>query len=306
MQSESKLLSLLHLFSKERPTWSRSEIQKATKIPFARLDNYLAKLSNEGLLTSYIEDYYSLGPGINELYIHYKQGDPLWAAGRVAFSKLCGPSYSLPEAELSIFGLYQSTIMCVDSFHSAYLRAPQRFSAGERHEHSQGAAPRAILAYLDPLRAARLLAKSKELTKKRSRKIPESELEEIRQKGYAFWYRPNKYRLYELAVPIYLPNGNIAGSFALVAKFSKFSDGQPDPELVKDVILGGKVASFVLAKMLPSTEAPGPASNGDIEADRFDDDDPDESELDASSTVTDRGEIDRSDDQAEEPENATE
>ena len=143
MNSADRLLTVLDLFSENRPDWTAEEMMQATGFTRPTLYRYLKSLREAGLVTSVSGGGFSLGPRVTELDYLMRRADPLIAAGQSALQRLS----QLHPCSAFLVRWYGRKILCVSSVISA-TKPKSSYSRGRPMPLARGAISRAILAWL--------------------------------------------------------------------------------------------------------------------------------------------------------------
>jgi len=141
--SGERILSLLGLFSEERPEWTPDEMMAVTGYARPTLYRYLKTLKAAGLVASLSEATYTLGPRVVELDFLMRRSDPLVDVGRPVLRDL---SAVWPCTALLV-RWYGNRLLCVDSECTA-VDPKSSYPRGRPMPLARGAISRAILAYL--------------------------------------------------------------------------------------------------------------------------------------------------------------
>ncbi len=151
-----RILSVLELFTEERPEWTPDEMMAATGFARPTLYRYLRALKGAGLITSLAGAGYTLGPRIVEMDFLLRKSDPLIRAGEPYLRSLAErwPSTSL------LVRWYGEKLLCVASDCSA-PDPVSSYPRGRPMALARGAISRAILAHLPRRQAAEMIEQHK-------------------------------------------------------------------------------------------------------------------------------------------------
>lgn len=141
MSSITRLLSILELFSEDRPFLSAEEVAAELDCSIPTAYRYVRELVDVGLLVRFSGGEYGLGPRIIKLDYHLRMSDPLLAVGKPIMRELC--EYSGLDVVMSRW--YGDEL--VDTHretHDAGLDL--RYGRGRPRPLFLGAAPKAILS----------------------------------------------------------------------------------------------------------------------------------------------------------------
>jgi DNA-binding IclR family transcriptional regulator len=152
--TSDRLLSVLDLFSLERPDWSVEEAAAALQVATSTTYRYVAALSAKGLLAPLGDGRYVLGPTI----IHYDRQirltDPLISAAHNEMQRLAEMNFG--RTIVFICRLLGGQVMCVDQVSRTDLPMGFGYERGRLMPLFAGAASKIILAHL-PYRQLRAL-----------------------------------------------------------------------------------------------------------------------------------------------------
>jgi DNA-binding IclR family transcriptional regulator len=154
LKSGDRLLSLLWLFSPERPVLEVEEIARTMEISLSTAYRDVSRLCEAGFLEPIGSLGYALGPAIIELDRNIRLADPLVQVARAVQQRLLADID--PAATVLLCRLYRNQVMCVaQSVGKAAHTAPS-YERGRLMPMLRGAPAKAILAHL-PSRAAERL-----------------------------------------------------------------------------------------------------------------------------------------------------
>ena len=145
MAATDRSLSVLKLFSLEKPTWTAEEVSTELQVSMSTAYRYLLALEAVGLVTTARAGKYILGPAIIQLDRQIQLTDPLLAAARPVMQKIAefGPDSSV----VLLCRSYSESVLCM---HQVHTKGPQLFVSYERGRPMpmfRGATSRIILAY---------------------------------------------------------------------------------------------------------------------------------------------------------------
>lgn len=154
MKTSDKVLSLLRLFSAERPTWTVESAAGELGLAQSTAYEYFRSLAGAGLIASLGVGHYVLGPAIVELDRIARTSDPILIEGGAILEEL------VREPPIEIVGLlcrlYREKVMCVDQRASRNADSAVSYERGRLMPLFRGAASKVILAYLERRRVRRL------------------------------------------------------------------------------------------------------------------------------------------------------
>lgn len=111
MNSADHLLSLLQLFTPEKPEWTVDEASKEIQVSVSTAYRYFRSLCSAGLLDRFSNGNYILGPAIIEFDRRIRLTDPLIKIARPAMQRLVARSENIGVALLC--RIYRNRVMCV-------------------------------------------------------------------------------------------------------------------------------------------------------------------------------------------------
>ncbi len=205
------------LFTIERPEWSVEQAAHELGLAVSTAYRYFRSLTDAGIITSYANGRYVLGPAIIQYDRQLRLHDPLISAATPVMEQLTPvlPSNCL----LLLCRLYHEQVMCV---HQAYAHMPNFASSYERGRPmplSRGAASKIILANL-PMRSLRPFAArhADELRERLGSDWREvrAALRVIRDEGVHVTQSELDAGMMGIAAPLFEPAGAVVGSISMV------------------------------------------------------------------------------------------
>lgn len=152
MSTSDRLLSVLGLFTIERPQWTVEEAAHELGLAVSTAYRYFRALGEAGIVTSYSNAQYVLGPAIIQYDRQLRLRDPLIGAATPIMQRL---TPLLPSnCVMLLCRLYHEHVMCI---HQEYAEPPNfgvSYERGRLMPLSRGAASKIILANL-PMRFLR-------------------------------------------------------------------------------------------------------------------------------------------------------
>ena len=241
-------MEILDLFEEEGMRWTPERMMQRLRVPRSTLYRYLKVLTDAGLVTSLPDVGYSLGPRIAELDYEMRSSDPLIVDGRPLLQALV--------AEVPGVGLlcrhYRGRVLCVHQegvtreFRSSYER-------GRAMPLAQGAASRAILAYLKPAQLRRVLLA---LSGRRNQLEMNEALQRIRRDGYCVTRAELTRGVIGIAAPIFDRRNNVLGSLSITIGADHVSEKRT-AEIALRVINGAQTVTRTIARTAtPQIETP--------------------------------------------------
>ena len=154
MSTTDRVLSILGLFTAERPQWTVEELRSELRLSASTAYQYVGSLTKAGLLVSGKAGRCMVGPAAVELDRIARQVDPLIRGARAALHELVGASGAGTVGLLC--RLYRLQVMCVEQ----YVLVPPEFTIsyerGRPMPLMRGSASKVILANLEARQLRRL------------------------------------------------------------------------------------------------------------------------------------------------------
>jgi DNA-binding IclR family transcriptional regulator len=218
MTTADRVLSILRLFTLERPEWSVEAAARELGLSQSTAYQYFRSLVNAELIVAFKAGRYVIGPAIIELDRQTRHRDPLIQAAQQSLVELAGTAGDAGVALLC--RLYGSTVMCVDQCAAARPSFGVSYERGRPMSLNRGAASKVILAYLPP----RALKRHYEASATRAGDGGASgdwaafkaSLRDIRKAGYCQTQGELDPGVIGVSAPVFSPNGEILGSIGLV------------------------------------------------------------------------------------------
>lgn len=153
MKTSDKVLSLLQLFSSERPEWTVDAAAVALGLAQSTAYGYFRTLTQADLIAPTGAGRYVLGPAIIELDRIARASDPMLVEGGAILEELVR---EVPvDAVALLCRLYRMKVMCVDQRASAGADFAVSYERGRLMPLLRGSASKAILANVERRRARR-------------------------------------------------------------------------------------------------------------------------------------------------------
>ncbi|MEO8388775.1 IclR family transcriptional regulator C-terminal domain-containing protein [Polaromonas sp.] len=242
MNSLSRMLEVLKLFSADQPVIDIEIVCSQLRYTPASAYRYVRELSNAGLLVR-LPRGYALGPRIIELDRHMTQFDPLLSASH----DIVGDLVAQTSLELLISELYGSTVINILQ-RSGAEEQTLNYGRGRPMDLFHSATSRVILAYLLPRQLRRLFdsAAPGDLERLGSTwKDFSKAMLRIRKDGYCISEGELDPDKSGIAAPIFDEKQRILGSITLVGNSERFNAFNRDflSGLVTDA--AGKITSRI-------------------------------------------------------------
>ncbi|AUW57096.1 IclR family transcriptional regulator [Sphingobium sp. SCG-1] len=218
MRTASNIISVLDLFSFERPEWTVDEAAQELDLGRSTTYRYFKVLADAGLIVAFRSGCYILGPAITQLDRQMRLLDPLIAAARNGTQKILK---ALPvPAVVLVCRLYRDQVMCIHQEPTDVRGLTVSYERGKLMSLHRGAASKIILAHL-PARFVKsyCLRHSQELAEVGFG--PEWHdirglLRSLRNAGVAVTHSELDAGVIGIAAPLYDADGNVIGSIGAV------------------------------------------------------------------------------------------
>jgi DNA-binding IclR family transcriptional regulator len=218
MSSLERLLSVLDLFTEERPIWSLENIIETHSFSRSMAYRYVKELSESGLLMPIGRGRFVLGPRIIELDRQIRVCDPLLAVGQPVMRDTIG---MIGDGILTLSSLYGERIICT---HQEPESSPLRVthSRGRTLPLFSSSTSRAIVAHLPERKLVKLFLQHRPEISAAGlgHEWPEfkKQLSEIRRAGVCVSHGAIDPGVICAAVPLFNGNGagNVIGAICLV------------------------------------------------------------------------------------------
>ena len=248
MTTVDRALSVLRLFTTDRPDWSVEAAARELGLSQSTAYQYFRSLVNGGLLSTVRIGRYVIGPAVIELDRHTRRTDPLLLAAQAPLDSLC--RFLASEGMVLLCRLYQSTVMCVDQRSAHRPSFAVSYERGRPMPLSRGSASKVIFAHL-PRRVLKryydetLAAPSGGPPAPSWLALAES-LRDIRRAGFCVTYGELDPGVVGVSAPVFSPEGEILGSIGVVLAAADLADGAPPKSVTDRVVKAGRQVSLAL------------------------------------------------------------
>src|SRR5258707_1549292 len=223
--SHERMLRVLDLIEDSATPLTSDDM--ADRLGFTRstLYRHLKNLSDAGLVTSFPDAGYVLGPRIAELDYKMRNGDPLITVSRPVMAELV-------EARAGIALLcrrYRDRVLCVhqESRNAGFART---YEGGRALPLFRGAASRIILAYLPARNIQRLYESDRRAFAEgrlgKSLDAVKATLKAMRQRGWDITESQVTRGVTGIAAPIFDDRGAVLGSLSLTVGRTKLAEAE--------------------------------------------------------------------------------
>jgi len=232
MTTSDRVLSVLGLFSLERPEWTVEDAASELKLAISTAYRYFRSLTSAGLLVALETGRYVLGPAIIQYDRQIRLHDPLTKAAQPIMKRL---TEELPAHTVTLLcRLFRDQVMCV---HQEFHERPDfaiSYERGRPMPLFRGAASKIILAHM-PLRAIKALyeehpTKFAQANLGRNWEEAKERLRALRTAGYCVTQGEVDPGMCGISVPILEASGSVTGSIGIVIPAH-----QLEPDLLDEV-----------------------------------------------------------------------
>jgi len=146
MTTTDRLLSVLGLFTVERPEWTVEEAANAIRLPASTTYRYFRSLSKAGLIVTFATGRYVLGPAIIQYDRQIRLRDPLTTAAQPIMKRL---TEQLPAHTLILLcRLFHDQVMAVHQESAEVPDFAVSYERGRTMPLFRGASSKIILAHM--------------------------------------------------------------------------------------------------------------------------------------------------------------
>jgi len=248
VDSLATALGLLDLFTRKEPELSLGQLSEKSGLYKSRIHRLCGTLVHAGFLVRMPWASYRLGPKLMVLGKIYENTNSLVNSARPIMRELA----NLTGESVALFNLDGETSVCMArEFGSS--RLVFSINEGDRMQLHASAAGRVLLAYgSEALRESVLGGEWLERFTPRTMVDPEkikSELDLIRQRGYAINRGERELEVAAVAAPIYDCEQDVGSALAVVGPEQRFSDARIG-ELLQSLLAAARNISMSLGASL--------------------------------------------------------
>jgi len=156
MAGQDRAISVLRLFTLERPDWTVEEVAAARGVSASSAYRYVAVLVDAGLLTTASAGHYVLGPAMIQYDRQIQLTDPLLQAARPVMAELFAAAPA--GCVLLLCRSFRDAVLCIHQEAAELGRAMVSYERGRPMPLFRGATSKIILAHLPPRDLRRLHA----------------------------------------------------------------------------------------------------------------------------------------------------
>ena len=150
MGTTDRSLSLLKLFTLERPAWTAEAAALALDVSISTAYRYLLALENIGLITATRPGLYVLGPAIIQLDRQIQLTDPLLISARPTMTDLI--AYAPSSSVVLLCRFFNDQVLCMHQVLSDGPAPKVSYDRGRPMPMFRGATSKIILSFLPPRR----------------------------------------------------------------------------------------------------------------------------------------------------------
>ena len=218
MTTADKVLSVLGLFSLERPEWTVEEAAAELRLPVSTAYRYFRSLSGAGLIVGFTLGRYVLGPAVTQFDRQMRLHDPLITKAQPVMKRLArvAPDHGV----VLLCRLYRDQVMCV---HQESIEHPDfaiSYERGRPMPLIRGAASKSILANL-PSRTvkalhARYATEMRQVGLGSDWAAVKARLRELREAEAIITHQELDVGMAGISVAVFGPGGDVIGSISFV------------------------------------------------------------------------------------------
>ena len=223
MAGIDRYMNVLHLFTTEKSQWTVPEVSAALAVPTSTTYRTMRELMRVNLLSMGGDGLYRLGPAFIEFDRRTRLTDPLTSKAAPLLVDIVHHA-AVPCVAL-LARLYGETVMCVADARSPGSAVHSSYERGRPMPLTRGATSKVILAQLSTRRLNRVLMPGASgLKADGDTDRFRQELARIRKAGFAIAHGEVDPDSVGIAVPIAVPEQELAGSVSLVLLHSDWSE----------------------------------------------------------------------------------
>lgn len=228
MASPDRTISVLALFTLDRPAWTVEEAAAELGVSESSAYRYFATLLDAGFLTTEQTGRYILGPAFLQYDRQIQLTDPLLRAARPVMNEMA--AYAPDGTTIVLCRAFRESVLCV---HEVLSRGPQprvSYERGRPMPLLRGATSKIILAYLPARKLQRLYdthaAEIKEVGLGDDWQAFRASLADLRRIGYAVTKHEVDPGRAGIAAPILDSGRKVLGSLSLIATETEVNDAR--------------------------------------------------------------------------------
>jgi DNA-binding IclR family transcriptional regulator len=213
-----KVLSVLALFSMDRPEWTVEKAAAELGLAVSTTYRYFRSLSRSGLLATLISGRYVLGPAITQYDRQMRLLDPLVTTAQPVMKHLA--TLAPPHAVVLLCRLYRDHVMCVHQESPGQLDFAISYERGRPMSLFRGASSKIILAHMSSRTVkalhGRYSAEMRQAGLGMNWEQVKTRMRELRSGGAAITLSELDVGMAGIAVPLFDPQREVIGSISFV------------------------------------------------------------------------------------------
>lgn len=154
MAGPDRTISVLKLFTLERPAWTVERLATALGVSASSAYRYVAVLTEAGLLTGAGGGAYVLGPAFIQYDRQIQLTDPLLQVSRPVMEEIL--RFAPPGSTVLLCRLFGETVLCMHQVAGRLANDPLSYERGRPMPLFRGATSKVILAWLSSREARRI------------------------------------------------------------------------------------------------------------------------------------------------------
>ncbi len=148
MAGPDRTISVLKLFTLDRPAWTVEDAAAALGVSASSAYRYVAALTEAGLLTPAAGGCYTLGPAVIQYDRQIQITDPLLRAAKPVMAGLI--QLAPADSTVLLCRIFRETVLCVHQVAGGSRPAPVSYERGRPMPLFRGATSKVILSHLAP------------------------------------------------------------------------------------------------------------------------------------------------------------
>lgn len=222
MTSLNKMLSILDLFSEEKPIWTTEEMANELNFSVPTGYRYVRELSNSGLLARVKGGSYTIGSNIIKLDRLVRITDPIISIGTPIMKNLV----EITGCEILLSNIYNEEILIIQTETPNDKTPYYPNSRGKSLPLFQSSTSKVVVANMPKHQIQRLIEnysmKILESNQGQSMEEFKANLSLIRQQGYCISHEEIESGISAISCPVF-DNNQIKGSLSILIPTSRFS-----------------------------------------------------------------------------------
>lgn len=220
MTTSDRVLSVLGLFTVERPEWTVEGAARELDLAVSTAYRYFRSLANAGLIVAFAAGRYVLGPNIIQLDRQMRLTDPLTTTAQPIMMRLT--SNVRPNSVILLCRLFRKQVMCVHQESGGRPDFAVSYERGRPMPLFRGASSKMILAHLPPRTLKAFHAQHHEEIAQAGLGADweqlKQRLRELRTAGVAITQGEVDPGMTGISVPVFEPGGGVIASLSVVMR----------------------------------------------------------------------------------------